>query len=92
MATKRFSFSHQDRIFQIHAEQEGVARFMVRMGEGDSSSLLRIGYMCGSGRYWSCEFYGKSAPRSLATSSAKEACHALALDAITRGMFSERLS
>lgn len=89
MSDKRYRFTQGHRAFEIHAEQEGNARYMVRMHElsGRSSGNHRIGYLTGHGKHWLGECYGSSAPGTQKASTAKDACFALAEDAVQRGVF-----
>lgn len=77
MTTKTFRFNVGNTPVVVEAEEEGNARFMVRMSIPDRMARIRIGYLTGAKRTWLAEFFGGKRP-SLSVVSAKEACQKLA--------------
>lgn len=77
MTTKTFKFDVTDTPVVVEAEQEGNARYMVRMLIPGRMARIRIGYLTGTKRTWLAEFFGGKRPSASAT-SAKDACRQLA--------------
>ena len=72
MANKTFVYEIGCATVQVEAEEDGAARYMVRMSIPGRMARVRIGYLTGARRTWLAEFYGrKRCP--ISASSAKEA-------------------
>lgn len=78
--SKKFNYTIALHNIEVHAEQEGDSRFMVRMSCAGRLANVRIGYLTGAGRKWLAEFFG-SRP-SVPCKSAKQACEILAKAAV----------
>ena len=74
---KSFSFLLNGTPMLVEAEQEGNARYMVRLSIPKRMGRVRIGYLTGTKRTWLAEFFGQT-PRSVPATSAKAACRSLA--------------
>ena len=76
MANKTFVYEIGCATVRVEAEEDGAARYMVRMSIPGRMARVRIGYLTGARRTWLAEFYGrKRCP--ISASSAKEACRLL---------------
>ena len=53
--SKKFNYTIGSHNIEVHAEQEGDSRFMVRMSCAGRLANVRIGYLTGAGRKW-CGF------------------------------------
>lgn len=82
MRDKRYEILLPEGVVEVIAEAEGQARYMVRARAGRLATFIRIGYLTGCGRNWLAEYFGNRP--SLPTSSAKQACAALAQWAVTQ--------
>ena len=83
MPNKRYSFliGQSALTAQVEADQEGNARFMVRLTIPDRLVRVRIGYLTGARRTWCAELFGRPA-RSVPATSAKAACRFLFEEAV----------
>ena len=71
--TKKFNLFAGGVPVVVEAEQEGNARYMVRMAIPGRMARIRIGYLTGCKKTWVAEFFGKK-PASMQATSAKSAC------------------
>lgn len=78
--SKKFNYTIASHNIEVHAEQDGDSRYMVRMSCAGRLANVRIGYLTGAGRKWLAEFFG-SRP-SVPCKSAKQACEILAKAAV----------
>lgn len=78
--TKKFNYTIASHNIEVHAEQDGESRYMVRMSCAGRLANVRIGYLTGAGRNWLAEFFG--ARPSVPCKSAKQACEILAKAAV----------
>jgi hypothetical protein len=77
MSAKKFNLTVNDVPVIVEAEQEGNARYMVRMSIPGRMARIRIGYLTGAQRTWLAEFFGGKR-QSVPAVSAKNACRMLA--------------
>lgn len=80
MKNKAYQFEIRGTRVEVEADVEGECRYMVRLSIPGRLARTRIGYLTGREKTWLAEFFGKRA--SVAHTSAKEACHALAQAAV----------
>lgn len=78
MKTKTFKFNVNGTPVVVEAEEEGAARFMLRMFIPGRMARIRIGYLTGTRRTWLAEFFGGNRP-SKPTTNARQACRDLAV-------------
>ena len=83
MPNKRYSFLIEKSALtaQVEADQEGNARFMVRLTIPNRLVRVRIGYLTGARRTWCAELFERPA-RSIPANSAKAACRLLLDEAV----------
>ncbi|MBC3871747.1 hypothetical protein [Undibacterium oligocarboniphilum] len=77
MSDKNFTIILNQTTVRIEAEEEGRARYMVRMVKNGESGATRIGYLTGANQTWLAEPYSGT-KQSFTATSAKEACTILA--------------
>ena len=90
MRARKYQFTLAGTPLVVEAEQEGNARYMVRLSIPDRMGRVRIGYLTGAKRTWLAEFFGRPGHSSPAN-SAKAACHQLAERAINQPGISAHL-
>ena len=90
MDNKTYALSVGTTSLVVEAEQEGNARFMVRLSIPNRLMRVRIGYLTGARRTWLAERFGPNAP-SVPATSAKAACQSLAEWAIRQPSISPYL-